>query len=449
MKKELDFESESFDAALRVVETLARKGHETFFVGGCVRDALLGLEPSEIDIATAATPRQVRDAFSRTVAVGESFGVVLVLVGDLSFEVATFRRESQYDDGRHPENVDYTKSAEEDAKRRDFTINGMFYDPVARELRDHVEGLGDLERKFVRTIGDPEKRFAEDKLRMMRAVRFAAHLDFTLDPAVLSVIRATASDISVVSVERIKDELVKILTRKNPGAGIGLLSESGLLECFLPEVERMRGVEQPEQFHPEGDVFVHTCLVMDMLYQNTGGNCSEELAVAALLHDVGKPSTYEKSDRIRFNGHDKVGARMSEGICRRLRFSKKQTKRISDLIAEHLRFKDVFNMRKSTLKRFLSLPYFEEHMEMHLADCMASHGKTDAYDFVRGRMEEFGREEIKPPRLLDGKDLIGLGYTPGPVFSKILGEVEEMQLENSIASKEEAVDFVLKNYPGR
>lgn len=449
MKRKLDFERKIFEPALRIVRTLAEKGHEAFFVGGCVRDALLGFEPEpgEIDIATGAPPGRVQDIFPKTVAVGKSFGVVIVIENGMPFEVATFRRESGYGDGRHPENVEYTESAQEDVLRRDFTVNGMLYDPVSEEVYDHVGGLSDLELRVVRTIGDPERRFGEDRLRMMRAVRFSACLGFELDPNALAVVRRKASGISAVSRERIREELVKILTRKNPGNGIRLLSDSGLLEHFLPEVERMRGVEQPRQFHPEGDVFVHTCLVMDMLYGNTGGDYSEELAVAALLHDVGKPPTYEVSDRIRFNGHDKVGARMSERICGRLRFSRKQTKRISELIAEHLRFKDVFNMRKSTLKRFLSLPHFDEHMELHLADCMGSHGKTDAYDFVKTKMEEYGREEIKPPKLIDGKDLIALGYSPGPVFSRILGNVEEQQLENRLHSKEEALDFVRHNYP--
>ena len=447
MKRELDFEKKNFAGALEIIKTLGEKGHEAFFVGGCVRDALLGVECDEIDIATSATPEQIQRAFPKTVAVGESFGVVLVIKGDMKFEVATFRRESGYGDGRHPELVDYTESAEEDVRRRDFTINGMLYDPVSGELYDYAGGLGDLERGLVRTIGDPGERFGEDRLRMMRAVRFASCLGFEIDGAALSAIRDEASAISVVSGERIREELVKILTRRNPGNGLRLLSSSGLLRHFLPEVECMHGVRQPPQFHPEGDVFEHTCLVMDMLYGSTDGRYSEEVAVAALLHDVGKPPTYSESDRIRFNGHDRVGARMSEDICRRLRFSKKQIKRISELILEHLKFKDVFNMRKSTLKRFLSLPYFEEHMQMHLADCMASHGQTDAYDFIREKMEEYGREEIKPPSLLNGRDLIGLGYSPGPVFSEILGQVQEMQLENRLSSREEAVEFVLKNYP--
>ena len=447
MKRELDFEKKNFAGALEIVKTLGEKGYEAFFVGGCVRDALLGVECDEIDIATSATPEQVQQAFSKTVAVGKSFGVVLVIKGDMKFEVATFRKESSYGDGRHPEHVDYTKSPEEDVRRRDFTINGMLYDPVSGELYDYVGGIGDLERRLVRTIGDPEERFGEDRLRMIRAVRFASCLDFELDGEALSSIRNEAAAISVVSGERIREELVKILTRRNPGNGLRLLSSSGLLEHFLPEVECMHGVRQPPQFHPEGDVFEHTCLIMDMLYGNTDGLYSEELAVAALLHDVGKPPTYSESDRIRFNGHDRVGAKMSEGICRRLRFSKKQIKRISELILEHLKFKDVFNMRESTLKRFLSLPYFEEHMQMHLADCMASHGQTDAYNFIREKMEEYGREEIKPPPLLSGQDLIDLGYSPGPVFSEILGKVEEFQLENRLVSKEEALDFVLKNYP--
>ncbi len=449
MRRKLDFENSSFTAALEVLKLLRKKGYEAFFVGGCVRDALLGVKSGEIDIATSATPGQIRDTFEKTVSIGESFGVVLVMIGEEKFEVATFRKESGYGDGRHPDRVDYTENPEEDVKRRDFTINGMLYDPVSNQLYDYVEGLRDLERGLVRTIGDPEKRFGEDRLRMMRAVRFASCLGFELDRAAFSAISSAAAGISSVSGERIREELIKILTRQNPGDGLRLLSESGLLEHFLPEVQSMRGVKQPPQFHPEGDVFVHTCLVMDMLYRNTEGRYSSELAVAALLHDVGKPRTYTETDRIRFNGHDKLGARMSESICRRLRFSKKQIKRISELIAEHLKFKDVFNMKKSTLKKFFSLPYFEEHMEMHLADCMASHGKTDAYDFIREKMEEYGREEIKPQPLLGGKDLIDLGYSPGPVFSEILGLVEEQQLEDKLRSRQEAIDLVLKNYPAK
>ncbi len=447
MKRNLDFEKKNFAGALEIVKTLTQKGYQAFFVGGCVRDAVLGRRSEEIDIATSATPQQVQQAFTKTVAVGESFGVMLVIKGGMKFEVATFRRESRYGDGRHPECVDYTKSPEEDVRRRDFTINGMLYDPISKELYDYVEGLRDIEQGLVRTIGDPGKRFGEDRLRMMRAVRFASCLGFELDGKALVAIRDAASSISVVSGERIREELVKILTRRNSGDGLRLLSSCGLLEHFLPEVQRMRGVQQPPQFHPEGDVFDHTCLVMDMLYSNTDGCYSAELAVAALLHDVGKPPTYSESDRIRFNGHDRVGARMSGDICRRLRFSKKQIKRIFELILEHLKFKDVFKMRESTLKKFLSLPYFEEHMQMHLADCMASHGKTDAYDFIRGKMKEYEREEIKPPPLISGRDLIDLRYSPGPVFSEILGQVEELQLENRLSSKEEAVEFVLKNYP--
>ncbi len=447
MKRKLDFEKKNFSGALEVLRVLGERGHEAFFVGGCVRDSLLGVVCDEIDIATSATPEQIQRAFAKTVAVGESFGVVLVIMGDVKFEVATFRKESSYGDGRHPQRVYYTKIREEDVRRRDFTINGILYDPVSEKIYDYVEGLSDLERGIVRTIGDPQSRFGEDRLRMMRAVRFASCLGFELDATAFSAIRSEAEAISVVSGERIREELVKVLTRRNPGNGLRLLSSSGLLEHFLPEVECMHGVGQPPQFHPEGDVFEHTCLVMDTLYGNTDGYYSEELAAAALLHDVGKPPTYSESDRIRFNGHDRVGARMSEDICRRLRFSRKQTKRISELILEHLKFKDVFNMRQSTLKRFLSLPYFEEHMQMHLADCMASHGQTDAYDFIREKMEEYGREEIKPPPLLSGRDLIDLGYSPGPIFSKILGEVEELQLENTLFSKDEALDFVLKNYP--
>lgn len=446
MKKILGFSEESYNDAIKIVKTLRSEGHRAFFVGGCVRDALLSLEPDEIDITTSATPSEVQNLFKRTVPIGESFGVVLVLEGDNKFEVATFRNESEYRDGRRPSVVTYSEDEKEDVIRRDFTINGLLYDPLENRIFDHVDGLNDLDSGVVRTIGNPLERFGEDKLRMVRAVRFASRYEFKIENSTYSAIRSMAGDILSISVERIREEVLKIITRKNPGSGLGLLQESGLLQYILPEVENMKGVEQPPQFHPEGDVFTHTCLVLDKLYENTGGEYSAELAMGALLHDIGKPPTYEVLDRIRFNGHDRIGAGMARTICKRFRFSKKQIARISEIVRDHLKFKDAKKMRESTLKRFMATPYFEEHMEMHLADCMASHGITDVYQFLKEKQKEYSEIEIKPPPLINGNDLIELGFKPGPIFSEILNDVEEKQLEGTLTDKEAALRFVTERF---
>ncbi len=443
------FSEPLFKKARSVVRSLKDAGHSAFIVGGCVRNMLLGTGAGEFDITTSATPREVCGLFERTVAVGESFGVVIVLDGDDSFEVATFRTDFNYKDGRHPERVSFGKDEREDVKRRDLTINGLLFDPESKEVFDYVDGRRDIENKIIRTIGDPGKRFAEDRLRMMRAVRFAAETGFEIEARTFGMVKENSKFINDVSAERIRDELVKTLTRANSARGLGLLRETGLLARVLPETEAMAGVEQPPEFHPEGDVFIHTQMVLDKLEQNAPQR-SAELAVGALLHDVGKPPTFEKSDRIRFNGHDRVGAAMAKTICRRLRFSNRQIERISELVRHHLKFKDVFRMRESTLKRFFAMPYFDEHLALHLADCLASHGMTDAYEFARTKMEEFGEEEIKPVPLINGHDLIEMGFHPGPVFSEILGEVEEAQLENRLRSREEeAVEFVKEKYEVR
>jgi poly(A) polymerase len=300
----------------------------------------------------------------------------------------------------------------------------------------------------VRTIGGPEERFNEDKLRLVRAVRFAARYGFKIDDETFRAIKSLADRIIQVSEERIRDELVKIVSQRNPGAGLTLLSDSGLLEYILPEAETMRGVEQPPEFHPEGDVFVHTCMVLDAIYKNSDGNVSTTLAMAGLLHDVGKPPTFTVTDRIRFNGHDKLGADMSRDICRRLKFSNKEIDTICELVREHLKFKDVFHMKKSTLKKFIRMPFFDEHMALHKADCLASHGMLDAYDFVMEKLEEFRLEgeEIKPAPLITGKDLIRMGYKPGPMFKEILNFVEEAQLEGEINDRENAEKLVLLKY---
>jgi poly(A) polymerase len=441
------FKSELYDVGKYLVTQLRNAGHRAFFVGGCTRDTLMSVPPKEYDVTTSATPEEVSRIFSHTIPVGVSFGVILVLVGHYRFEVATFRKDESYSDGRHPDYVTYSSEEEEDVLRRDFTINGMLYDPIEEQAIDYVGGMDDIRDRIIRTIGVPYERFREDKLRLMRAVRFASRYGFKLEEKTYEALGELAGGISQVSAERIRDELVKIITQQNPGAGLGVLRESGILRHILPEVDLMYGVEQPPEFHPEGDVFTHTCLVLDNIYREAEGNVSTELAMAGLLHDVGKPPTFSVSDRIRFNGHDKLGADMSVGICRRLKFSNRQIEIIFELIRDHLKFKDVFHMRKSTLKRFMGSPNFEEHMVLHLSDCLASHGSTEAYDYIINKLDEYRNEEIKPEPLLGGKELIEMGYTPGPLFSEILNFVEEAQLEGDIKNMEEAREIVSKKYP--
>lgn len=430
-----------------IVRKIRSNGHEAFFVGGCVRDLLMTTEPKEYDITTNAKPEEISKIFKKTIPIGENFGVVLVLYNGFQFEVATYRKDLGYSDGRHPDEVEYTKSVQEDVLRRDFTINGMLLDPMQGRLIDYVGGKDDIERGIIRTIGEPHNRFEEDKLRMLRAVRFSARFKFKIDRGTSDAIVKNCSKINDVSPERIRDEIIKIITQDNPGPGVTLLSKLGLLKEVLPDVEAMQGVKQPEEFHPEGDVFLHTCLVLDKLFENTNGNYSQELAMGALLHDVGKPPTFTVSDRIRFNAHDRVGADMSRYICRGLRLSNKQIDRIYSLIKEHLRFKDVFKMRKSTLKRFLATPYFHEHLELHRADCLASHGMLDAYNLVLEKLGELEEEDIKPVPIVTGKDLISLGYTPGPIFSDILDYLNEAQLEGIISNKGEAIDYISRKFP--
>lgn len=440
-------ESELYRVAKQVVTTLNNKGYSAYCVGGCARDMVMGKSPWEYDITTSATPEQVTEIFSHTVPIGASFGVMLVLKDEFTFEVATFRKDESYSDGRHPDSVTYSGDVEEDVLRRDFTINGMLYDPIKEEVIDYTGGLDDIDAGIIKAIGEPVKRFTEDKLRMMRAIRFCSRYGFEIEKKTYEAILELAPEIYQVSSERVRDELIKIISQENPGTGLMLLSETGLLNMILPEIEKMRGVEQPPEFHPEGDVFVHTCLVLDKLYENTQGEVPPELALGALLHDVGKPPTYSVSDRIRFNAHDRVGAEMSRSICRKLKLSNKQSDTIYELIREHLKFKDVFKMRKSTLKRFIGMEDFDLHLALHLADCQASHGMRDAYDFVVEKLEELGEEEIKPKPLIGGQELIDMGYKPGPLFSEILNAVEEAQLEGEIASHEEALELVSSKYP--
>jgi poly(A) polymerase len=437
--------------AERVCRTLRDARHQAYLVGGCVRDILLGREPADYDVATDATPDRVQQLFPRSLAVGAQFGVIVVTEdlpsGDpAQVEVATFRSDIGYSDGRHPDRVVYAKSPEEDVKRRDFTINALLLDPETNEVLDFVGGRDDLRAGIIRAIGNPEDRFREDKLRMVRAVRFAARFRYEIESTTFAAIAKLAPEIHQVSAERIRDELTKLLTEGEARRGFELLDETRLLPELLPEIARMKGVEQPPQFHPEGDVWTHTLLMIEKLQPK----CSPTLAWGVLLHDVGKPPTFTPpsgpNGRIRFDEHVEVGTRMAEEICRRLRFSNEDTAQIAALVANHLRFKDVPQMKPATLKRFVRLNRFDEHLELHRLDCLCSHGNLENYDFVRRFLAETPPEQVRPPRLLSGDDLVQMGYRPGPSFKAILEAVEDAQLNGTLSTHEEAMQMVRSKF---
>jgi poly(A) polymerase len=437
-----------------IVQALRQQGFQAYLVGGCVRDLLLGRAPKDYDVATNATPAQAMRIFPETYAVGEQFGVVLVPVpqGDVAsdvstshaVEVATFRSDIGYSDGRHPDEVRFSQDPREDVARRDFTINGMLLDPVTGEVLDFVGGRKDLEAGIVCTIGDPEQRFAEDKLRMLRAVRFAARFEYEIDLATFSAIQKLAEQIQVVSRERVRDELTRMLTEGHGRRAFLLLDESGLLQHVLPEISAMKGVEQPPEFHPEGDVFVHTLLLLDHLPQP----CPMTLAWGALLHDVGKPATFRVApDRIRFDDHVGVGVKIAEDICRRLRFSNDEAEQILALVENHMRFGHVSRMKESTLKRFMRLPAFDEHLALHRADSLASHRHLSTYEFLQQKRAEIPADKMRPAPLVTGDDLIAAGHAPGPKFREILNAVEDAQLEGRLASRDVALEFVHREFP--
>ena len=429
-------------AATAIVERLRRAGYEALFVGGCVRDVLRGIEPADYDIATSARPEQVRALFRRTIPVGAAFGVVLVVEGGRRYEVATFRTEADYGDGRHPSQVAYAK-AEEDARRRDFTINGLLLDPDTGRIIDHVGGRDDVARRLVRTIGEPELRFAEDRLRMLRAVRFAANLDFTIHPATLAAIRNHADAICHISFERISDELTKILTAGAARRGMELLADTGLLAVILPEIDRLRGLAQPERVHPEGDVWEHILGMLTHMPAAADGHVDARLAWAVVLHDVGKAVTRtEDVSGVHFYGHVRRGEEIASSLLQRLKFSAADMATIRALIHEHMTFMHVRQMRPGRLKRFLRMPDFQLHLELHRLDCLGSHGMLDNYEYCRKKLEELTLEELHPPRLLSGDDLIAMGLTPGPRFKNMLRAVEEAQLNDEIATKEDAREFL-------
>lgn len=447
------------ESAVRVVRRLRAAGHEAYFAGGCVRDRLMGRPAQDIDVATDALPERVQELFPRTVAVGKAFGVVVVLQDDRPFEVATFRADGRYLDGRRPEQISFS-DLEHDAARRDFTINAMYLDPLDGRVIDRTGGREDLAARRLRTVGDPHLRFEEDKLRMLRAVRFGCQLDFAVDPAALEAIRTLAPGLAQVSFERIRDELAKILVTPRAADGILRMHELGLLEIFLPEIRAMVGVEQPPPFHPEGDVFTHTLLCLRELGRlwfdpehpvRTGAPPppSFEVALAVLLHDVAKPRTFVRAERIRFDGHDAVGAQMSDEIARRLRLSNEQRERVVWLVANHLRFVAVPHMRVSTLRKLLGHPFYPDLEQLFIADTMGSHRNLDLFQTLHQRRAEFASEALQPDPLLRGRDLIDLGLVPGPLFSTILEEAYTAQLEGRFPDRASALAWVRAAYvPG-
>ena len=411
-----------------------------------MRDLLLGREPADYDLTTDATPEQVASLFPESVSVGAQFGVILIPRDGLKVEVATFRSDVGHSDGRHPDRVVYANTPQEDVRRRDFTINGLLMPHDTGEVLDFVGGQADLEAKVIRAIGEPDRRFAEDKLRMMRAVRFAARFGFEIEAATFRALRRHVQEIHQVSPERLREELTKLLTEGAAKRAFELLDETWLLQRVLPEIGAMKGVQQPSQYHPEGDVWIHTLMMLEGLPAGT----RPTLAWGVLLHDVGKPPTFqsaaETGDRIRFNNHVEVGVRMAEAICRRLRFSNEDTEQILALVDNHMKFGAVEEMRTSTLKKFVRLPRFEEHLALHRLDCLASHGHFDSYEFVRRFLAETPPERVRPERLLTGDDLQDMGFRPGPLFSEILGALEDAQLEGEIKTRAEAERFVLERF---
>jgi poly(A) polymerase len=434
--------------AAAIAARLRAAGYLAYFAGGCVRDRLLGIPPKDYDVATSAPPEEVRRIFGygETVPVGAQFGVILVVRGPHRFEVATFRSDDAYVDGRRPSAIRFA-DPRADAERRDFTINGLFEDPATGALIDFVGGREDLARRTIRAIGDPRARFREDKLRLLRAVRFAAQLDFEIEPATFDAVCELAPAIRVVAAERVLVELTKTIVPRGRVRGLELLHRSGLLREVLPEVAALDGVPQPPEFHPEGDCWSHELLVMSHLPDP----CPEELAWGALLHDIGKPPTMTVAERIRFDGHAAVGADMADAVMRRLKASARLREAVVELVRDHLRFADVPRMKESTLKKFLRSPLVDLHLALHRADCLGCHGLLDTYEFCTRKLEQFraegAAEALRPKPLLRGDDLIAAGYLPGPRFKEILGALEDAQLEGRIATREDALAFAKERFP--
>ena len=428
--------------AVEIVGKLRREGFDAYFVGGCVRDFIRKVVPDDYDIVTSARPEQVTAIFPRTIAVGAKFGVVAVVINGHPYEVATFRSDDAYIDGRRPSSVHFSDSRE-DVLRRDFTVNGLLMNPETEEIIDYVGGREDIEKKVIRTIGDPGKRFNEDYLRMLRAVRFAANLNYEIDPATGEAIARHSAKITQISAERLQEELNKILTRPGSRRGLELMARTKLMQEILPEVDRLQGVQQPPLFHPEGDVWQHTLLMLDLMPQNMEPADKRRLAWGALLHDVGKAVTRTEDEKgIHFYGHVQMGEEIASGIMHRLRFSRIDREVVTELIHFHMVFMNVQKMRKGRLKRFLRMPHFNLHLELHRLDCLASHSMLDNYEFCQDQLQHLAQEDLHPPRLLTGDDLLTLGFPPGKLMGEMLRALENMQLEGVIATREEAEKFI-------
>jgi len=436
----------SQEIAISIVRRLQNAGHETYFVGGCVRDHLRGVKPGDFDIVTSARPDEICSLFSHTVPVGIQFGVVLVVEGGRSYEVASFRSESDYGDGRRPDHIEFT-TADIDVRRRDFTVNALLMDPNTGTIIDYVNGRRDIENRVIRTIGSPEERFSEDHLRMLRAVRLAANLHYDIAPETFQAIKMHASSIRTISAERIRDELTKLLTCGGARFGMETLAETGLLAKILREVVALRGVEQPPRFHPEGDVWEHTLQMLDLLPSGEGVENDARLAWGIIMHDIGKADTRSEDESgIHFYGHVRVGEKIAESVMRRLRFPRAEMETILALVHCHMLFMNVQEMRPNRLKRFLGMPDFELHLELHRLDCLGSHGFLDNYEFCKNRLSEMADEELHPPRLINGNDLIAMGFSPGPLFSEILHIVEDAQLDGEIFTSDEALVLVRERW---
>ena len=437
----MNVKDKNFKSAVEIVKRLRKHGFSAYFVGGCVRDLLMKREAKDFDIATDALAEQTEEIFKNTRPIGKQFGVILVIHNKIPFEVATFRVDEGYSDGRRPDKVVFG-TAQMDALRRDFTINGLLYDPIKDEIIDYIDGAADIKKKVIKAIGDPSRRFEEDKLRMLRAVRFASTLGFTIEKETLKAISKKASQVSVVSSERIRDELVKMMTGPYAYEGLKILDETGLLKIILPSVEDLKTIKQPPQFHPTPNAFEHTRLLFKYLKDPT-----PRVAMAALLHDIGKAKTMTKTDRIRFNNHDNVGASMAKDILKGLRFPNDDIKLIVRYIKNHMKFIEVTKMRESTLKKFLGQENFKEEIELHKADCLASHKNIENYDFCNNKLKTLSRNDLKPDSKIKGKDLISLGFVPGPKFKKILDFAYNEQLEDKKTTKLALLQLIKIKYP--
>jgi poly(A) polymerase len=422
-----------------LAKRLKKRGHEALFAGGCVRDRLLGHEPKDYDIATSALPSEVLGIFPGSNEVGAHFGVVIAKHGGHHIEIATFRTDGSYRDGRRPESVTFSNPVE-DAQRRDFTINGLFEVPETGEVIDHVGGMADLKAAVIRAIGEPRERFEEDGLRLLRAVRFAARMGFSIEPKTDAALRECAPLLGRISPERIRDEFSKILTSPRRREGVEHLVDTGLIRHFLPELIDTIGCDQPPEWHPEGDVFTHTMIMLEMLESDA----PLDLCLAALLHDIAKPPcrSVDPDGRIRFNGHDAMGAEMSETILRRLRYPNHTIDAVVTMVARHMQFMNVQKMRVARLKRFMAEPTFDRELELHRVDCASSNGFTDNYEFLQAREAEFAAEPLIPPPLVTGKDLIKLGLQPGPRFKEILETIQNEQLEGRVLEREAALELL-------